>query len=274
MKAFIIIFCFTVFISCKNTMKLAVPDKFKEQAIMLHVDGARKNKMSFANFSTTKIKRGFFISSTSTRFERNFSLENVVLSSVGVNKEGKVSKTKGKFQYTITDGKNTVQVFAKETQFTRNNEYKILGGKGAFSSFEQMENSQYIFSAIIAQDSAQDSKNWELMMTNIYDRKSESKNKIFSLAKDEENGLATNGVDTIFIKGLNVKKTESPTGKVGSFPIKLLSGYELSNSDGVVAIIDDIDKNIWFYKELDESSKLNIAAITTAIFARRVKDTW
>jgi hypothetical protein len=33
-----------------------------------------------------------------------------------------------------------------------------------------------------------------------------------------------------------------------------------------------IDRNIWFYNELDSTEKLTIGAIATAIFARRVHD--
>ena len=65
----------------------------------------------------------------------------------------------------------------------------------------------------------------------------------------------------------------APKGKEGKFPVKLLAGYELSTADGTIAIIDSIDQNIWFYNELNDADKLMVAAITTAIFARRVNDT-
>jgi hypothetical protein len=51
-----------------------------------------------------------------------------------------------------------------------------------------------------------------------------------------------------------------------------MSGYELSTSGGVIAIVDMIDRNVWFYNELDPAEKLNVAAIATAILARKVHD--
>jgi hypothetical protein len=54
---------------CSASIKLAVPEKFKDQATMEHVNGAKGNKMSFANFTTSKIKRGMH--QTSSEWDRN-----------------------------------------------------------------------------------------------------------------------------------------------------------------------------------------------------------
>jgi len=109
-------------------------------------------------------------------------------------------------------------------------------------------------------------------MTNIYDRHAEKDKNIFAHLKQEDDGLVTNGTDTIFIKSLTLKQTELNNGKTGQLPFKVLSGYELSTNDGVIAVIDLIERNIWFYNELDDREKLNISAIATAIFARTIHD--
>ncbi|WP_145670479.1 hypothetical protein [Chitinophaga polysaccharea] len=261
----------TCLVGCGTSMKLAIPDAFKQQATMQHVDGARGNKMSFANISTSKITRGVHVSYPGWG-GRAFFLQNLILNKYGIQKNETVEKEKARFRYTITDGKNALEVYANEKQVTKKLEYQLIKETGYFSSFEQLQHYQYVFSAIIGTGNVPGHKNWELMVTNIYDREAEHDPNPFTYAKQEDSGLATNGKDTIYINPLSIRKTELSNGKTGKLPFKLLSGYELSNSDGVVAIVDMIDRNIWFYNELEPAEKLNISAIGTALFARKVHD--
>jgi hypothetical protein len=256
--------------SCKTALKLSVPQVFKEQATMVHVEGARKRVMTFENFATTKIKRGVHVSYPG--WNRGFFLENILLNSIGLQKNEHVIKEKDKFRYTIADGKNKMEVLGKERKLTKSIEYKLLEGAGIFNSFTQLQESRYIFSAMIIPDPAKDTKSWELLMSNIYERKNDPKKRLFPIIRPDDDGLATNGTDTIYIRSIAVNETEGPSEKKGRFPIKMLSGYELSTQDGVVAIIDLIARDLWFYNELGPADKLIIAAITTAIFARRVND--
>jgi hypothetical protein len=259
--------------SC-TSIKLAIPDKFKEQATMQHVKGARGNKMSFANFSTSKIKRGVHTLSPVWSWERGggFLLENMLLNQIGIQKNEPTTQEKTKFRYTLSDGRNKVEVYAHEKEMIKKTEYELINRTSILNGFEVLQAYKYIFSAIISTDTTQRSKTWELLMTNMYDRKAENDKNPFTFIKPDDNGLATNGIDTIFIKSLSIKKTALSNGKTGQLPFKLLSGYELSTSDGVIAIVDLIDRNIWFYNELGATEKLNISAIATAIFARKVHD--
>jgi hypothetical protein len=265
-----VLLCLLFLVSCGTTMKLSIPAVFEEQSTKLHVKGARSKKMSFGNFTSSKIKRGIHVNYPG--WSRGFFLENILLNDIGLHKNEEVRKEKDKFRFSMSDGKNNIEVFARETELTRNLEYKILDGRGPFKTYNRLQEYRYIFSAEIRTDTLLGNKGWELMMSNIYDRRKDTVNSLFTIVKADDNGLATNGKDTIFIKGLTLKKTESPSGKTGFLPIKLLSGYELSTADGVIAIIDVIDRNIWFYNELEPADKLMIAAISTAIFARRVND--
>lgn len=251
-------------------LKLTIPEAFKEQATMQHVDGARGNKMTFANFSTSRIKRGMH--TTSESLGRGFFLENLFLNQVGIQKNETVSNEKAKFRYTLTDGKNKVEVYANETEIKSKLEYEDFNRVSLFSRISQVQQYYYVFSAVISDGTARDAKSWELLMTNIYARKPGQDMKLFSIIRPDYNGLATNGRDTIFIKAVNIKKTDMPNGRQGLLPFELLSGYELSTNDGVIAIVDMIDRNIWFYNELEDEEKLNIGGIATAIFARRVHD--
>lgn len=268
MKTTVLMMGATCLLGCSASIKMAVPDTFKEQATMEHVAGARGNKMSFANFNTSKIKRGVHVSYPG--WGRAFVLENLVLQQVGLGKAGTVEKEKTKFHYELTDGKSTVEVYAHEKAVTRKTEYRILDNDSYFGSFERLDQYNYIFSAMIYGGTKPTSKNWELLLTNVYDRKATGDDNPFAYVKPGDKGLATNGTDTIYIRPLNIRKTELDGGKTGVLPFKLLSGYELSTSGGVIAIIDLIDRNVWFYNELDAEEKLSVSAIATAILARRV----
>ncbi len=267
----ILLFSITL-LSCHTTTRLAIPAVFKEQATMVHVSGSNGNKMSFGNYTSSKIKRK--IHSSSPGWGRFFLLENLYLNKFGLQKNEHIEKEKAGFNYTLTDGKNSVEIFGKEREITRSTEYKFLNTKSSNNSFKLTEDYNYIFSAVIATDSLQGGKSWELMMANMNNgRKEMPNNLIFTSVKPDDYGFATNGKDTIFIKPVSTKETESANGKTGRMPIKILSGYELNTKDGTIAIIDSIDSNIWFYNELSDADKLMAAAITTAIFARKVNNT-
>ncbi|WP_146616262.1 hypothetical protein [Chitinophaga dinghuensis] len=257
--------------SC-TSMKLAVPEAFKQQATMHHVNGARGNKMSFANFKTSKIKRGVHVIYPNWGRGHGFFLENLVLHRMGIEKSETVENEKTRFRYSLSDGNNQVNIYANEMQVTVKHEYNTTNYIGIFSSFEKLQQYNYVFSAVIRSDSAQDSRDWELVMTNLYDRQAQRDNNPFTFISREDKGLATNGQDTIFVKPLSIRKTETTNGKPGKLPFKVMSGYELSTSGGVIGIIDMIDRNVWFYNELDNTEKLHLTAIATALFARKVHD--
>ncbi|WP_089903310.1 hypothetical protein [Chitinophaga arvensicola] len=273
MKNIILTISIASLTACGTSIKLAIPEKFKQQATMQHVNGARGNKMSTGDFSTSKIKRGIHISYPVWSWGgRGFLLENLLLNQIGIQKNETVTKEKTKFRYTLSSGKNNAEVYADEKEITKKLEYELINSNSVFNSFEQLQQYKYIFSALINISNQQQRGHWELMMTNIYDRNAENDKNPFTFVKRGDNGLATNGQDTIFIKPLSIKQTALSNGKTGTLPFKLLSGYELSTGDGVIAIIDLIDRNIWFYNELEASEKLTVSAIATAIFARRVHD--
>lgn len=110
-------------------------------------------------------------------------------------------------------------------------------------------------------------------MSNIYERARDTSRSLFKVIRPDDHGFATNGSDSIFIRPVTLRNTEGPDGKQGRLLVKMLGGYELSTAAGVVAVIDVIDHNLWLYKELEQQQQLAIAAITTALLARKVNDT-
>lgn len=258
------------FLSCNNPLKLAIPTAFKEKATEYPVTGTKKNKMVVAGYKSSKIKRGLLMSYPG--WGREFILENLLLGFVGLQKTEKVQKEKGKFQFSLTDGKIGAQVYGKETQMTRSIEYKLKRSVSIFNSFEQTQDHQYIFSALIQLNDSSKNKTWELLMTNIYERAKDPNPKIFTVIKQDDNGVVTNGVDSLYIKGISIRETINSNGKEAKLPFDVLGGYEIRTSDGVAAIIDVISKKIWFYNELESNDRILISAVGAAIFARRVND--
>jgi len=147
MKNTVIMIGVVLLAGCGPSIKLAVPERFKQEATMQHVNGARGNKMSFANFTTSKIKRGAHI--TSPGWGRRFFLENMLWNQVGIQKSEVVEKETAQFRYALTDGKNKVEVFAAEEEFTKALEYEAFNSKSIFNKIGQLQQYAYIFSAII-----------------------------------------------------------------------------------------------------------------------------
>jgi len=270
MKNSLLMICAAFLVSCGTSIKLTIPETFKQQATMQHVEGARGNKMRFTNFSTSRIKRGMHTNTEG--WGRGFYLENLLLNQIGIQKDETVKREKAKFRYTLTNGQHNVEVYANELAVSDKIDYEAYNSTSLFNKVSQLQQYYYVFSAIINTDTAQDGKSWELLMTNIYEKKLGKPVPPFAVIRPDYHGLATNGTDTIFIKAINIKKAQMSNGKEGVLPFELLSGYELSTNDGVIAIVDLIDRNIWFYNELEDAEKLNISGIATAIFARKVVD--
>lgn len=273
MKTLFTLLAAALLLACNNSIKLAVPNAFKDQATSHHVAGSKKNKMTLATFSSSKIKRGMHL--TYPGWGRGFFLENLFLSQVGLQKSEHVKKERANFRYSITDGSMGAEVFGKERQMTRSIEYKLTKGGGLLNGFEQTQEYEYVFSALIQTDASAGNETWELLMSNIYDRSKDPNPKILTLIKPDDNGVVTNGSDSFFIKAVTLRETENAKGKVGRMPFKMLGGYEVRTSDGVAAIIDIVGSNVWYYNELEGKDRLLISAIASAIFARRVNDvTW
>lgn len=80
MKNTVLIIAFACLTGC-TSIRLAIPDTFRQQATMLHVKGARGNKMSFGQFTTSRIKRGIHLSYPGWG-GRGFFLENLLWNKV------------------------------------------------------------------------------------------------------------------------------------------------------------------------------------------------
>lgn len=255
-------------LSCNTTTKLDVPSRFAEQSDRLEVKGARSRHISFGKYSTSKIKRGWNI--RTSRYGKRYLLENLLLGQAGINKREVIDKQKDKFSFTISDSKNTAEVYAHEFEGYKSDRYRIGPLDGILDNIRRLQQYEYFLTASIVTDSV--SAPWQMMLGNSYDRKYDTIKNIFPIIDNSETGYITNGVDTIMIRSLNLKKAAGPNGKEGKYPVKILSGYEFRIDDGVVAIVDNIGKYVWFYKELDDTTRLIVSSIAATIFAKRIKD--
>jgi hypothetical protein len=110
-------------------------------------------------------------------------------------------------------------------------------------------------------------------MINRYDADKDTARRIFDRTYVEEEGHATNGKENITIRSLRIDKVTTKTGKdTKVFGGKMLTGYELRWDDGVVAIIDIMDNNIWLANNLDAPDKLILSSIASSILLKRMQD--
>ena len=75
------------------------------------------------------------------------------------------------------------------------------------------------------------------------------------------------------MRPLRIDKVTTKSGKdtkvIGG---KILTGYEMRWDDGVVAIIDIMDNNIWLANNLDAPDKLILSSIASSILLKRMQD--
>lgn len=270
MKIVISVLLLFFFSSCITAMKLSVPAVFKEQATEFHVSGSHKNKMTLGSYATSKIKRGRHI--RYPRGERSFLAEDTLLSQLEWFLQEHIVKASSKFTYMLTGAGNTAEIFGEEKELTRSIGFPMANSNSLVNGFEYLQEYKYIFTTWIKMDGDATTNTWQLLMSNIYERQKDSVKSIFKYIGRDDNGIATNGTDTIYIKPVSLKNAETPNGKKTKLPVKLLSGYELSTKDGVIAIIDLLGSNVWLYNELNKKECLLMASITTALFARRERN--
>jgi len=260
--------------SC-TTAKLSVPEKFSTNATKMPVKGINgwqvNQKLSFGNYNTSKIKRGWDFSSSVSYTKFLIRPEEALLKVFDINTDKNTNTQKNKFQYTIEDGNLVAEIYAtekfKEKQLVYKSDNPWIGNASKTNNYE------YAFTAAIVPLTAKSDEPWSLVLINKYDIKKDTAHRIFDQPYVEEEGYATNGKENIAIRPLRVDKVTTKSGKETKlFGGKMLTGYELQWDGGVVAVIDILDNNIWIYNELEPREKLIISSISSAILLKRMQD--
>jgi len=260
--------------SC-TAVKLSVPQQFSNEATKLSVKGLQgwkvNQKLSFGNYQTSAIKRGWDFSHGMQYTKFNLRPEEMMLKVFDIDTDRKSFNQKGKYQYTIQDGNLAAEVFATEKFSEKQLVYK--SNNPYIGTVSKTNRYEYGFTAAILPLTAKDNDPWSLVLINKYDVKKDTARKLFDRPYVEEEGYATNGKENIAIRPLRIEKLTTKGGKetkvLGG---KILSGYELQWDGGVVAIIDILDNNIWLANNLDAKDKLILSAISSAIMLKRMQD--
>lgn len=261
-------------VSSCTSLRLAVPDQFSAQATRMEVKGLNsftgRKSIKFGDYRTSKIKRGWHI--TSSRPDRNSGIttEAIVLKMFGVQNAHSTSKERTKYRYTIQDGNLSAEVYCLEKLIKQ--KWEVKSNVRWLGDISQTNNYQYSFSAVVIPLTVKDDVPWQVVYYNDYDRNKDTARRILDLPYVEESGYASNGKDTITIRPVRITNVVSKSGKEAKFPIKILTGYELRIDDGVIAIIDEFGHNVWIYNELDPPTKLVVASVSSALLLRKVQD--
>ena len=129
---------------------------------------------------------------------------------------------------------------------------------------------EYAFTAAIVPLGMEQKDTWSMVVINRYDIKNDTAKKLFGRPYVEEEGYATNGKENMAIRPLRLDKVSTANGKeqkvLGG---NMLSGYELSRNNEVVAIIDILDKSIWLSNSLQREDKLIAASVGSAMMLRK-----
>ncbi len=272
MKSIFYILCLAVVLSsCSSTPKLAVPDKFKEVSERMHLKGVNNwvfnQKLSFGKYNTTKVKRGWSFATE----DQQYNLEQRLMKLYGIDHFNTVNKERNKYRFTIEDDRSELQVFCQEKM--RTEAKTIRTGTKILGDLSRTDRSEYHFTAAILPSKDSTQSPWELVLTNTYDRSKDTARRLFDIPKTNFEGYVTNGKEVITINPVRVASIISAKGKESKFPVKILSGYELRIDDGVIAIIDKLDNNLWIYNELEEPLRLIVAATCSALLLRQMEGT-
>lgn len=274
MKYKIYILLLVVLSSC-TAAKVSVPDRFRQGATAMPVKGLQgwqvNQRLSFGNFQTSKIKRGWDFKSSMQHTKFLLRPEEALMKVFDIDTDRKSTNQRNRFQYTLEDGSLITEIYAAEKFNEKLLVYKSrnpwIGEVSKTNSYE------YSFSAAIIPLNLPDREPWSFVLRNKYDRKNDTARGIFDRPYVEEEGFATNGTENILVRPLRIEKVTTKSGKetkvLGG---KLFSGYEIVWDDGVVGIVDILDNKVWIYNDLDAADKIIISSIASAVLLKRMQD--
>ncbi|MBW8684963.1 hypothetical protein [Chitinophaga rhizophila] len=263
--------------SC-STSRLAVPEQFSSQATRYPVKGAKvqhiNQHLSFGNYTTSRIKRGWNLASGVKYSNSWISPQEVLLNMHGITSMTERNNEKSRFRYTLTNDQHSAEIFCTEIYDSHELKFKALHIPQWTGETSTQLNFNYAFSAAMIPSDTSKLGLWSLLMVSRYDIAADTARRIFDRPYVAEEGYATNGRDTIRIRSLNLNTFANKKGKVSKTLLgaKILSGYELSTADGVIGIIDTMDKALWIYNEQEEQLKFILSAMGTAILLKQVEN--
>ena len=270
-----LLFVSLIFMASCTTAKLSVPSSFSEQATRLPVKGINGwqvgQKLSFGNYHTSKIKRGWDFSSSVSYTKFRISPEEALIKVFDINTEKNTNNQKNKFQYTIEEGNLMAEVYAtekfKEKQLVYKSNNPWIGNASKTNKYE------YSFTAAIVPLTLTDKAPWSVVLINKYDLAKDTVQTIFDKHYVEEEGYATNGKENIAIRPIRTDRVAGKNGdEIKVLGGKMLSGYELQWNEETVAMIDILENSIWISNNIGADKKMISASVASAILLKRMQD--
>ena len=261
-------------VSC-TAAKVSLPTQFSSQATKLDVKGLNgwmiNQKLSFGNYQTSSVKRGWDFSSSVQFTKFGLRPEEMLLRVINIDTDKRNLSQRNKFQYTLTDGNGITEIYA--TEKFKENDLVYKSNNPYIGSVSRTNRYEYAFTAAIVPLGAEDAAPWSLVLINRYDAKNDTGRKILQRPFVAEEGYATNGKDNVAIRPLRLEEMTTKNGKQTKvFGGPMLAGYELRMDDGVVAVIDILDNAFWVYNDLEAADKLLLSSIASAILLKRMQD--
>lgn len=275
MRNLFLIILVLVFTGSCTPVKVAVPGAFSEAATKMKVKGVNgwtvNQRLSFGNYKTSVVKRGWDFTSTVQYTRFNLKPEEMLLRVFEIDTDNRRNNQRGKFQFLLEDGNLAADIFATEKFSEKQLVYK--SNNPFIGDVSRTDRYEYAFSAAILPLTATDHDPWSLVLVNRYDAKKDTARGLFDRRYVEEEGYVTNGKETIIIQPLRLDKVTTRNGKdTKIFGGKMLTGYELRWDDGVVAIVDILDNTIWLANDLDAKDKLILSSVSSCILLKRMQD--
>ena len=265
---------FLIFLISCTTAKLSVPSSFSEKATKMPVKGMNgwqvNQKLSFGDYTTSRIKRGWDFSSSVSHTKFRINPEEALLKVFNIDIDKNTNSQKNKFQYNLEDGTQITEIYAtekfKEKQLVYKSNNPWIGNASKTNKYE------YAFAAAIVPLTFKDNTPWSVVLINKYDVTKDTARKLFDKSYVEEEGYATNGKEHIAIQPIRTDKMLSENGEQKLFGGKMLTGYELQWNGEAVAMIDILENSIWLLNEVNNDKKMIVASVSSAILLKRMQD--
>jgi hypothetical protein len=270
------LFIAALVLSSCTAARLSVPPGFSSHATRMPVSGLNgwmiNQKLSFAPYQTSKVKRGWDFSSSLqyTKFRMNpEELLAKVFLDVDTDKQKRYQHNR--FQYVVQDGTLEAEVYAtekfKEDQLVYKSNNPFIGTVSKTNRYE------YAFTAAVLPLNTADKEPWSVVLINKYDIEANRDRGLFSRPYVEEEGYATNGKENIAIRPIRSDKIAGKDGKetkvLGG---KMLMGYELQWNNRPVVMIDILSNEIWMQQDVTTEARLILASVSSAILLKRMQD--
>jgi hypothetical protein len=270
MKQLLTIYSLLVLTSCAS-VNMQLPPDFKDQSTRMQVSGMNgwmvKQKLSFGNFQTSSIRRGWDFTASVQHTKFSMRPEEFILKVFDIDTDKKRDYQRNRFQYTLNDGQRMTEIYATEKFNEKQLVYK--SNNPWIGKTNRTVNYEYAFTASIIPITEKHPSAWSLVLLSKYDK---SKNWKGRPVLGEE-GYATNGNEHYAISPLRSETRETDAGEVrNTLGGPVFSGYEFRVDNRLVAVVDLLDNAVWMHNELKPAQQIMIASFASALLLKRIHD--